>query len=708
VEAAIMTATDRRSALKAGAAALGAAAAGHASIARALELPARGQAGSIADVRHVVILMQENRSFDHYFGSLRGVRGFGDRHPIPAAGGGDVWRQAGGEGEVRPFHLDAAATSALKVQSTPHAFDNAQAAWGQGRLTSWPKYKTPLAMGHYRRTDIPFQFALAEAFTLCDACYCSVTSGTDPNRIVLWSGSNFDPRLRARGECCTDADAEPDNLRCWIEGALPEPGYTYQGSALTWPTIPEVLEAASVSWRIYQDPNDNWTGAMHGGLAFEAFRKARPGSPLYENGMRHWSLERLAEDARSGSLPQVSWVLPGQSASEHPSGSSPMQGAEFTARVLDALTADPEVWGRTVLVLTFDENDGFFDHAPPPAPPSYGPDGALAGGASMDLAGMYFSDPQRKYLHPEDTISGARRPWGLGPRVPMYVVSPWSRGGWVNSQVFDHTSVGQFLERRFGVTVPAISPWHRAVCGDLTSCFDFAGADRRALPKLPRVGNAAALAAAAEKKPTPAPPAAPEPLYQEPGFRASRALPYALQVDATTAPEERRVRLSLRNDGAAGAVFHVYDRLRLDRIPRRYTVEAGRALEADWDAAAEDGRYDLWILGPNGFVREVLGRLHGPGARLDAVLRYDVSGRALRLAVANGGAEPVEVLVRANAYGGAGPWLGRALAHGRLERRIDLHPRHNWYDLSLAADGFERRFAGRMETGRHDISDPVV
>ena len=335
--------------------------------------------GTVQDVRHIVILMMENRGFDHYFGTLRGVRGFGDRHPVPLQSGKPVWFQSDGSREIAPYHLDTATTSALRVPGTPHSFNNAQAAWNQGKFGFWPKYKTEFSMGHYQRADLPYQFALADAFTICDAYHCSVTTGTDPNRIVFWSGSNYDPTLAARGINCTEADSEPDNLRCWITGALPEPGYTYAGSSFTWPTIPEVLEKTGVSWRIYQDPNDNWTGAMHGGLAFESFRTARPGSPLYEKGMRHWSLEQLAEDARKGTLPQVSWVLPPMDWSEHPGPSSPAQGAEFMARVLDALTANPETWGGTVLFLTFDENDGMFDHVPPPAPPSFNADGSLAG-----------------------------------------------------------------------------------------------------------------------------------------------------------------------------------------------------------------------------------------------------------------------------------------------------------------------------------------
>lgn len=676
------------------------------SIARALAISAAPETSAIQDVRHVVILMMENRSFDHYFGTLRGVRGFADHHPIPLSGR-PVWQQSDGAKEILPFHLDSQSTSALKVASTPHNFADTQAALGQGRLDRWPQFKTPLSMGHYQRVDIPFQFALAEAFTICDAYHCSVTTGTDPNRIVFWSGSNADPERRRRGENCTDADAEPDNLRCWLKGGtLPEPGYAYQGSPFTWPTIPEVLEAAKVNWRIYQDPNDNWTGLMHGGLAFESFRTAKPGSPLYEKGMTSGWLDALADDVRRGQLPQVSWVLPSQTWSENPFGSSPVQGAEFTSRVLDALTANPKVWARTVFFLTFDENDGLFDHVPPPAPPSFNPDGALAGKATLPLEGMYFSDAERKYHHPEDPYDFPLRPWGLGPRVPMYVISPWSKGGWVNSQVFDHTSVGRFIEKRFGITIPAISPWHRAVCGDLTSCLDLSARDDRVFPKLPRIRNGAALAAASERKPPPAPPAIPEPLFQEPGVRASRALPYRLEVDSVVSLDEPRARVIFRNDGDVGAVFHVYDRLHLDRIPRRYTVEAGRTLDDDWNLADDEGRYNLWVYGPNGFVREVVGRLTRSGPRLETVLRYDVPGRALRLSVINSGADPADFVVRANAYRAEPPWMATAPPIGRIEHRLALHKHHNWYDFTVAADGFERRFAGRMETGRHDISDP--
>lgn len=720
-----MTETTRRDFLRLSTQALGAVGAAGllpGCIRQALAIPAARETGSIHDVKHVVILMQENRSFDHYFGTLRGVRGFGDRHPLPLASGHPVWMQSDGQRIIPPYHLDTATTSGLRVPGTPHSFDDAQAAWNQGKFGFWPRYKTEFSMGHFRREDIPFQFALTEAFTLCDAYHCSVTAGTDPNRIVYWSGSSGDPALRARGIDCTDTDGEPDNLRCWVKGALPEPGYTYQGSALKWQTLPEVLQGAGIDWRIYQDPNDNWTGAMHGGLAFAGFRNAKPGEPLYERGMRHWWLEQFAEDVRKNRLPEVCWVLPPKQWSEHPSASSPLQGAEFTARVLDALTANPEVWSRTAVFLTFDENDGQFDHVPPPAPPSWRADGTLAGKATLDLRGHYFSDPERKHLNGEDTISGTLRPWGLGPRVPMYVISPWSSGGWVNSQVFDHTSVGQFLEKRFDVSVPGISAWHRAVCGDLTGCFDFSLGERKPFPTLPDVSNSTEITRVHEQRPKPLPPAVHQRLFQEPGVRPSRALPYRLDVQAQTLADSQTLRLVFINEGSAGVVFHVYDRRHLDRIPRRYTVEAGQRLDDLWSLAEDEGAYDLWaydlwVYAPNGFVREFAGGFireyagHLPAADAPApeiVLGQDATSRQLVMTAHNAGTQACQLVVRANAYHAGGPWT-LALAPGqRAQQKWSLEESRDWYDLSAGCVGFSRRYAGRIETGADGLSDPAM
>jgi phospholipase C len=662
-------------------------------IQRALALPAKQVTGTLQDVQHIVILMQENRSFDHYFGTLRGVRGFADRHPIPLASGKPVWFQSDGTREIPPYRINTV-KSGLRTPGTPHQYDNAQGAWGQGKLEHWPKFKTPNSMGHYLREDIPFQFALADAFTICDAYHCSLTGGTDPNRIVFFSGSNFDPDKRRHGTNCTADDAEVNNQRCLVEGRQPDPGYTYKGSAFTWPTLPEVLEKAGISWRIYQDPNDNWEGLMHGALAFKSFREARPGSPLYDKGMTHHSLERFEDDIKNGTLPQVSWILPSTATSEHPSGSSSIQGAEFTSQVLDALTSNPDVWGQTVMFLNFDENDGLFDHVPPPAPPSYNLDGSLAGKSTLDLAGEYFSDPDRKLLSKEDTISGTVRPYGLGPRVPMYVISPWSRGGWVNSQVFDHTSMGRFLEKRFNITVPAISPWHRAVSGDLTSAFDFKTPNEAVFPDLPFVHDSAARLAATAKLPRPAPPETPEPLFQEPGMRRSRALPYELH--ATARVTGKALTVEFHNTGPVAAVFHVYDKLHLDRIPRRYTVEAGKKLDDAWTPHADEGRYNLWVYGPNGFVREFRGTV-GQG-HPELVLQYDPANCAIELTASRHDS----LTLQPNAYRTEDP------APLQAKQRWTLVGSHGWYDFTVSGANFEHRFAGRMETGAPSFSDPAV
>ncbi|ACB97170.1 phosphocholine-specific phospholipase C [Beijerinckia indica] len=682
------------------------------SIRKALAIPASVKTGTIKDVKHIVILMQENRSFDHYFGTMRGVRGFGDRFPIPLASGKPVWYESDGTREITPYHLDQNTMNAALIPSTPHSFSNTQAAWNQGKYGFWPVFKNQYSMGYYTRNEIPFQYALAEAFTICDGYHCSVATGTDPNRIAFWSGSNFNPDLRAKGVNSTDADSEPNNLRCWIKGHWPTPGYTYAGSAFKWPTIPEVLEQAGISWRIYQDPNNNWTGAMNGCLAFESFRTAAPGSSIYKNGMSLWSLADLANDVKNGTLPAVSWVLPSQWQSEHPGApSSPAHGGDFTQQVLEALTSNPAVWSETVFFLTFDENDGLFDHIPAPAVPSYNLDGTLAGKATLDVAGMYFIDDKAQYLDARDTISGNVRPWGHGPRVPMYVVSPWSRGGWVNSQVFCHTSIGQFLEKRFNIEIPAISPWHRSVSGDMTSAFDFVHPNDAAFPALPDMSNYAQIEAKSITLPIANAPATPQPLYQEGGWRYSRALPYELDVRGDIVGN-RKLHLSFHNTGQQGAVFHVYDKLHLDRIPRRYTVEAGKTLTDDfWDTLASDaGHYDLWVYGPNGFVRTFKGTAPKLGEKPEpkVFLHYDAKNGGVRIKVARDGFYGAKITLVDHLNPQEQSPL-QVPVYGMAEEFRSLARTSNWYDFTVVGDNnFERRFAGRLETGKDSISDPAM
>lgn len=676
-------------------------------IKRALEVPAYNLTRSINDVQHIVILMQENRSFDHYFGTLKGVRGFGDRFPIPLKSGQRAFHQSDGKKIVPPYRANKKTSNAALVPGTPHDFHDMQAAWNQGKYGFWPLFKTPYSMAYYTREEIPFQYAMAEAFTICDAYFCSLATGTDPNRIVFWSGSNFDPEKRAAGINCTDHDAEPVNLRCWIKGRMPDPGYTYQGSAFTWPTIPDVLEKAGIRWRIYQNPNDNWTGAMHGCLAFESFRTAQPGSPIYENGMRHWSLEHLKQDVLNDRLPQVSWILPSRKDCEHPAGpSSPYRAADFTHKILDALTANPTVWSKTVFFVTFDENDGFFDHVPAPAVPSYNPDGTLAGKSTVDIAGMYFdnANSSKNYLDPRDTVSGNLRPWGMGPRVPMYVLSPWSKGGWVNSQVTDHTSVGQFIEKRFGVHIPAISPWHRAVSGDLTSAFDFETPNDAKVPKMPDTSNYEAEIASSIKLPLAAAPIQPAELFQEKGTRLSRALPYRLNCAFYPQKEKQQASLNFMNEGDAGVVFHVYDLSNLDAIPRRYTVEAGTLITDELNLS---DAYDLEVYGPNGYFRKFSGNMQRNEPNI--LVNYDYRIGGVSISVENTGDTPIYVQLVSNAYNYTDIPMVKIRSGKTKTFRWRLKRSMNWYDFSVkTADGYLYRLAGRVETGKHGVSDPAM
>ena len=676
-------------------------------IRKALAISAHQRTRTIADVEHVVILMQENRSFDHYFGTLNGVRGFGDRFPIPLPDAPGitrktVWFQSnGGTGPgptvVAPFRLDTQASFAvMRVTGTPHTWPNAQGAWDEGRLHQWPLFKTDHAMGYYTRDDVPFQFAMADAFTLCDAYHCSFHGGTNPNRLFQWTGTN-DPLGQGGGPALTN---DFDNLE-----HDPAGGYT-------WLTYAERLQAAGVSWQVYQNMDDNFTDNPMAG--FRSYRDAVSGAPgalaaLRDKGLATRDLDLLAEDVQRGRLPQVSWIVATAEGSEHPGPSSPAQGADYTARVLEALTGNPAVWSKTVLFVNFDENDGFFDHVPPPAVPSVvtRQPRVLAGASTVDTTGEYH-----EILPPGIALSSVvplDRPYGLGPRVPMYVISPWSKGGWVNSEVFDHTSVIRFLERRFGVIEPNISAWRRAVCGDMTSAFDFADPDnRRFLDELPDTTELADRARALPETTTPATPVTPALPVQELCARPSRALPYELHVLASVSPRTPHIDLRFVNTGTAGAVFQVYDRKHLDRLPRRYTVEPDKQLVDRWELAGDGGAYDLWLLGPAGFHRHFTGRAAGPalGPELEiGYLRGD-----LAIALFNRGTAPCEFVLTDNAYHNGEHAVVVLPGQERVQPWL-LERSAHWYDVTATVRGlasFRRRFAGRVETGRDSLSDPAL
>ncbi len=435
------------------------------SIERAAAIPAHRATGSLKDVEHIVVLMQENRSFEHYLGKLRGVRGFGDPHPAVLPSGKTVWSQSDGTREILPFHPTADDLGAQFLQGLDHTWKGGQQAFAKGVYDQWIPAKTPVTMAYLEREDASFHYALADAFTVCDAYYCSFIGNTDPNRYYLWSG-------------WTGNDGKGGGPVLYND----ELGYD-------WTTYPERLDKAGVSWKVYQDEGTGldaagywgWTDDPYIGnygdnslLYFNTYRNAQPGDALYEKARRGTKardgqdyFELLRADVQSGDLPQVSYIAAPEAFSEH-SNWPTNYGAWYIAKVLDALTSNPEVWSKTALFITYDENDGFFDHLVPP----HATNPQIPGRSTVPTDNEFYAG---------SLGDGA---FGMGPRVPMFVVSPWSKGGWVSSETFDHTSIIRFMEERFGVVEPNITPWRRAVAGDLTSAFDFSKTEP-AMPALP-------------------------------------------------------------------------------------------------------------------------------------------------------------------------------------------------------------------------------
>ena len=395
-----------------------------------------------------------------------------------------------------------------------------------------------------------------------------------------------------------------------------------------------------------------------------------------------------------------------------------MQGGWYTQEVLDALTANPEVWSKTVLLVNFDENDGYFDHMPSPSAPSQNADKTYAGKTTLpqaDLQAEYFTHGAPAGSRSQPAPDG--RVYGPGPRVPLYVISPWSRGGWVNSQVFDHTSVLRFLEARFGVQEPNISPYRRAVCGDLLSTFNFKTPNNETLPVLAgrsTRGVADQLRADQQKLPAVPVPRDMQLPLQAVGTRPSRALPYELHTSARCQANSQ-VELVFANTGTQAAVFHVYDRYKLDRTPRRYMVEAGKTLSDTWDAVRDNfGKYDLWVLGPNGFHRHFKGDLNRLGstqAAPEVRVCYDIANGNVYVDLMNKGAQSAVFTVTPMAYLSDGPWTVSVAAAASAERHWELKASGQWYDFAVTCNSdpaYYRRFAGRVETGQHTISDPAM
>jgi phospholipase C len=434
----------------------------------AADVTGPGSAG-LNDIRHVVIAMQENRSFDHYFGTMSAVRGFSDPHVLTRDVGGvqhPVFDQFGyrpgkgpdPSGYLQPFRLrsDPPLANGQTTNDIEHDWVTQHHSWHNGNMDGFVTAHLaadgvengPLTMGYVTRQDLAFYHALADAFTVCDSYFCPVLGPTDPNRVMGISGT-IDPDGKAGGPLLETAVL--DRLSRF--------------GKLRWETMPERLQAAGVSWKVYNHPLAEL--AFSPLPFFKAFadpfsvtgieltRKAL--APLWPDDFQH--------DVDSGQLPAVSWLIPPLAQSEHPAA-PPEYGENYIQEILRTLVSNPDVWAQTVMFVVHDENGGFFDHVPPVTAPEGTP-------------GEWLTAPLPA------AAKGIAGPVGLGFRVPCLVVSPFSRGGHLCSDVFDHTSLLRFIETRFGVEVPNLSAWRRSVTGDMTSALALARPPDTRVPPLP-------------------------------------------------------------------------------------------------------------------------------------------------------------------------------------------------------------------------------
>ncbi|MEV6583391.1 phosphocholine-specific phospholipase C [Streptomyces sp. NPDC051582] len=655
----------------------------------------------LAPVKHVVILMQENRSFDHYYGMLKGVRGFSDHSVIDLPGTSTapsnktVFQQPRGAGSIFPWQLSAAPnsweSSECEVDGGGHSWSDQHSAWNGGRMDNWYSAKsgTGMTMGYMTRTDIPFNYALADAYTICDAYHCSSMTGTGPNRNYLWSGS----------------------IGAGLAGAnqVNKDGGDFRRSEQNWQSYAEALELAGIDWKVYQvyDPDGDRNYGDNALEYFAPFMSADPyedgtGDPaLWQRGVAGVPygggdvadaiVEALRDDVVSNTLPKVSWIVTDYANSEHPSA-SPSVGATVAQRVLEALNDNQDIFNSTVFMLTYDENDGFFDHVPPAVP-------ANSADATEYVGGL---------------------PIGLGFRVPMIIVSPWTRGGRVNSQLFDHTSVLRFLEKWTGVQCPNISPWRRAVCGDLTSAFDFAHPVFGPLPPLPgpvpaghTLMTETACGTTASAKPPAGGGARPA---QESGNKTACALPYQTNAyldryEGTNAAGSQSIWVTIENLGplATGAAhFAAHANAYRGGGPWQYTVNPNGTATDYFNIGSGygNGKYDLTITGPNRFQRRFKGNTATGTGRYARVRSYFAPQRdpiALWFQMRNDGPAAATFTITSNNYR-TGNWTYTVGAGQAVDDFFNqLSYGNGWYDFTVTVSNdphWSQRFIGHIETGQ--------
>lgn len=814
-----------------------------ASIQRALAIdPLPGS--TWLDAEHIVILMQENRSFDHCFGTLRGVRGFNDPRALMLPDKKPVFLQTNERGETyAPFRLDIKDTKVTWMGSLPHSRASQVDANNNGKYDQWLLAKRsgnkqyaamPLTMGYYNREDLPFNYAMADAFTICDQNFCSAMTSTTPNRSFFWTG-----------KITHDVDGLP-------KAHIRNDDYSY--AKLPWNTFPELLEQNNIAWKFYQNETScggGFKGEERSWLAnfgcnllefFAAYNikfapryiqslqrqvdtlpdqinKLQEASPSTEEAaqkirtelakkqevldkakaeLAKWNQEnfekltdeqknlyrrafvtnegdpdcrnitklsytdgnekrevtvpggdvlyQFRKDVQEGKLPTVSWLAAPQNFSDHPS--APWYGAWYVSEILDILTQNPDVWKKTIFIVTYDENDGYFDHVPP----FYIPDenkpgtGKVSAGIDTEIEHVRLANELKQGV-PKKAAREA--PIGLGFRVPMIIASPWSRGGKVCSQLFDHTSTIQFLETfvnqkyKKNIRLNNISAWRRTICGDLTSAFSpFNGDKLEPIPFLDRnkyvediynakfkqePGGYKKLSDQEIRHIIRNPLKLDDLSTQEKGVRPSCALPYELYAEAQA--DKKQVTFTMQAGNkmhgkkAAGAPFTVYapgqykDGKGTVDVCRNwaFAVKPGDSLTYQWPLEAfENNRYHLRLYGPNGFYREVMGNAGDPALQIAVAYEQDAKTKKptgnLVIKVSNDAAGDMQVAVKDHAYKTND--VTKTVAKGDAANIVlPLKNSHGWYDFSITINGFdafEKRYAGRVETGAESFSDPFM
>jgi len=672
---------SRRRFLQASGALAGAAAVGAGAVQIAGASRANAATGTIADLKHVVILMQENRSFDHYFGTLQGVRGFSDKQALTYQSGTSIFDQPDKSrtdlGYLLPFHMDSTKVDAQNAGDLDHSWSGDHSARNSGLWNDWVSAKTEQCMGYFTRADLPFNYALADAFTICDGYHQSILGPTSPNRMYFWTGTS---------------DGWTSN----------PPDYTVEFNGIT--TYPEQLTAAGISWQVYTDHevgdgsgNNGWVGdygdnplwfykqyqtSMNATttagqqLAIQgAVQKWQPnaGVPLGPTQVNSVLSEFISACA-AGTLPQVSWIVAPYEYSEHPS-SSPSYGAHYVATVLNAITGNTALWESTALFITYDEHDGYFDHVLPPAP--------------------------------ETTVTNefiSSLPIGMGPRVPMLICSPWTQGGYVDSNTYDHTSMNRFLQTWTGAPLVNVTAWRNSVSGDLTAAFDFANPDY-SVPALPDTVALITQSDAEKSFPAVAPPAEGKQVapVQEAGTRPHRPTNHMPHADVAINRSSFTVTATMSNGGSVGVSLFVFPDKYLTASATPFTVVKGTNRTYTWTATKKNKYgYAFSIYGPDGFVRSFAGDVVAASTttgQIPVVTATPVTGSSpsLQLTLANSGTKAVVYTLTVNDYAGTTQTVTVGAAGSTpVSWPVDSN---GYYDVIITAnttDGFTRRYAGRI------------